>query len=58
MDRTSWLIFLCENKVGLKVAVEDAEVLSVKPSGNNLDIEIYDLKRLKKLREEYKNWEE
>ena len=56
MDLTSWISFLEENKVGLHLDVGGAKVLEVRPKGKNVDIEIYDLTRLKGLREEVKRW--
>lgn len=56
MDLTSWISFLDQNKVGLHLEVEGAKVLEVRPNGKNVDIEIYDLTRLKSLREEVKKW--
>ena len=56
MDLTSWISFLEQNKVGLHLDVAGAKVLEVRPNGKNVDVEIYDLTRLKSLREEVKKW--
>lgn len=58
MDVASWISFLEHNRVGLQVEVEGTKVLEVRPNGKNVDIEIHDIKSLKKLREEAKRWRE
>ncbi|MFQ5800893.1 MAG: hypothetical protein ACE5HH_04145 [Candidatus Hydrothermarchaeales archaeon] len=58
MDVASWISFLEHNRMGLQVEVEGTKVLEVRPNGKNVDIEIHDITRLKKLRGEVKRWKE
>jgi hypothetical protein len=56
MDLSSWISFIEQNKVGFKLEAEGSKVLEVRPNGSNVDIEIFDIAGLKKLRGELKKW--
>jgi hypothetical protein len=56
MDIARWISFIEGNKVGLNLELEGRRVLEVKPKGNDVDVEIYDIAGLKKLKGELKKW--
>jgi hypothetical protein len=56
MDIAGWISFIGENKVGLNLEVEGRKVLEVRPKGRDVDVEIHDIKDLKKLKGELKKW--
>jgi len=41
--------------IGLKISVEDTEVVEVSIKNKNIDLDILDMDKLDKLREEFKN---
>lgn len=56
MDLASWISFIEQNRVGFHLEVDGVRVLDVKPNGRDVDIEIHDISRLKKLRSEVNKW--
>jgi hypothetical protein len=56
MDIARWISFIEENKVGLNLELEGRKVLEVRPNGKSVDVEIYDIAGLKKLKGELKKW--
>ncbi len=56
MDLATWISFIEQNKVGLQLEVEGLKVLEIKPNGKDINVEIYSIDGLKKLRGEFKKW--
>lgn len=56
MDPQEIIEFLEQGNIGLTISVEESKVLEIKVIGNNVDVNILDLQKFGKLKEEYKRW--
>ncbi len=58
MDLDRIIDFLEKGDIGLTISVEDADVLEVKVKDKNVDLNILDMDRVGKLKEEFKKWKD
>ncbi len=56
MDFDRIIGFLEKGDIGLTLSVEDVDVLEVKVKDKNVDLNILDMDRFGKLKEEFEEW--
>ncbi len=55
MEFDAIMDFLERGDVGLKISVEDTDVVEIRVKDKNVDLDILDMDKLGRLREEFKN---
>ena len=58
MDIIKAIEFLENSDIGMTISVEDADVLKVKMNGKDVDVDILDMDKISKLKEDFKKWKD